>query len=219
MKRSGIAVLGILFSTMATQARADLILTVGRSVVQPEENLLFNEDGLTSQGNPVQGITNNTDEVYNIYGEEELVTPSGGQARVEATDGGFDFALIDALRPSVFFTEFEANLMLGAARSASATITACNQFGACETLIFALGSGQNTFTVQSVDPQLINTVRIDTTADLHDIRQIRLGGVQEQQPPPTPVSEPGVMGLLGLGLGMVALRARRAARPTGDRGL
>lgn len=192
-------------------ARADLIITLGRSDFQPDENLLFNGDGLIDQGMTVQGRTNNTHEVFNITGHEELVTPSGGQARVDATaDSELDYALIDALRPSVYFTEFEANLHVGGRTSGHFTVTGCNQFAVCESATFALGSGENAFSVASVNGQLIDTVQFQSTVEVDDIRQIRLGGVQELQAPPQQVSEPGVLALMGLGLvGLAAYRRRR----------
>src|SRR5687767_2151990 len=122
MNRNWIVGFGLLVGLTAGEARADLIIQVGRSVVQPEENLLFNEEYLIHEGNPVQGETNKTEEIYNIHGEENL-SANGGQARVEAVDGGFDYALLDALRPEVFFTEYEANLKLEAKASGLATVT------------------------------------------------------------------------------------------------
>jgi hypothetical protein len=214
MKRNiiTIATLTILTLFAGASAHADLIIELGSSNLQPPENLLFNEDGLIPEGTTVQGRTNNTSEVFDLTGHEELVTPSGGQARVDATDDSeLDYLLVDAFRDIVYFTEFEANLHVGGRTSGTFTVTACNQFGACESATFDLGSGENFFTVASVAGQLIDTVQFQSTVQVDDVRQIRLGGVQELQGPgPQQVTEPSLAAVLGLGL--VALGACRRQR-------
>jgi hypothetical protein len=200
-----------MFSLFAgATAHADLIIELGPSNLQPAENLLFNEEGLIAEGTTVQGRTNNTSEIFDLTGHEELVTPAAGQARVDATaDSELDYLLIDALREIVYFTEFEANLHVSGQISGTFTVTACNQFGVCESSTFDLGSGENFFSVASVDGQLIDTVQIQSTAEVDDIRQIRLGGVQEAAANPTQVPEPGTMGLLTTGLIALAAFSRR----------
>jgi hypothetical protein len=217
MTRNMITIAALAFISLfaGAQAQADLIITIGRSDFQPDENLLFNGDDLAEQGTTVQGWTNNTHEVFNITGHEELVTPSNGQARVDATaDSELDFVLIDALRSVVYYTEFEANLHVGGKTSGTFTVTACDQAGVCESATFTLDSGENAFSVASTDGQLIDTVRFQSTVEVDDVRQIRLGGVQElggPAPPPQAVSEPGVIALMGLGLaGLAAYRRKRA---------
>ena len=211
MKRNviGIVIVGILALFAARPAHADLIIELGPSNLQPPENLLFNEDHLIEQGLTVQGRTNNTSEVFDLSGTEELVTPAQGQARVDATaDSELDFLFIDALRDVVFYAEFEANLHVGGKTSGTFTVTACDQFGACESATFDLGSGENYFSVSSFSGQLIDTVRIQSTVEVDDVRQIRLGGVQELQgPAPQQVTEPSLAAVMGLGL--VALGAFR----------
>jgi hypothetical protein len=215
MKRNiiTIAVLTLLTLAATAPARADLIISLGRADLQPEENLLFNLDGLADHGTTVQGETNNTQEIFDITGHEELVTPSGGQARVEGSDSDIDYMLIDALRPIVYYTEFEANLHVGGQTSGTFTVTACNQFRACETATFSLGSGENTFSVASVAGQLIDTVSVSSTTAVDDIRQIRLGGVQEfrQGPGPQQVTEPSLAAVMGLGLVVLGVVRRKRA--------
>jgi hypothetical protein len=216
MKRNIITIAGLTVLTLvaAAPARADLIITLGRSDFQPEENLLFNLDGLADHGLTVQGETNNTQEVFNLTGREKLETPSGGQARVDGYfDSELDSMLIDALRPVVYYTEFEANLHVGGKTSGTFTVTACNQLGTCESATFSLGSGENTFGVESVAGQLIDTVSVRSTVEVDDIRQIRLGGVQElhQGPGPQQVTEPSLAAAMGLGIVVLGVVGRKRA--------
>jgi hypothetical protein len=103
-----IAALAALSLTMASPADAGLVISLGRSDFQPDGNLLFNGDDRADAGLTAQGWTNNTHEVFEITGQEELVTPSKGQARVDATaDSELSYALVDALRPLVYYSEFD----------------------------------------------------------------------------------------------------------------
>jgi len=208
-----VAALSTLSLAVAAPAQAGLVISLGRSDFQPDENLLFNGDDLADEGLTVQGWTNNTHEVFDITGQEELVTPSNGQARVDATaDSELGYALVDALRPLVYFTEFEANLHVGGPTSGTFTVTACTQSGTCQSGTFALDSGENAFSVAATAGDVIDTVQFQSTVEVDDVRQIRLGGVQEIDapgPPPQQVSEPGVLALMSFGLAGLAVYRRR----------
>lgn len=197
---------------LAAPVRADIIIYTDPSSLQPEENLLFNEDGLIGTGMTVEGITNQTGEVFTITGMEELTTPAAGQARVTSTDdNGFTYALFDARDPNIFYTEFEANLRLFSQSAGSATITATNSAGETESLTFAINQGENFFSVLAYNAQLLDTVLIETTVALMDIRQIRVGGVQEGDDV-VPSPEPASLLLFGMAAAGLAGRNRMRRR-------
>ena len=197
----------------APAAQASIIFMSSPSFVQPDENLLYNAAGLL-QGPAltVQGATNRTRTIFNLTGTENLVTPSGGQARVDdESNSGFDSLFIDALDSGVLYREFEANL--NAEGDGVANIQVFDDGG--EEFNFAFdvrAGGQNYFGLQAIDGQLIDTVLITTAGvELQDVRQIRVGGILKDGAPPDTVPEPTAVALLGLGLlGAGYARRRRS---------
>jgi hypothetical protein len=224
----------------ANDARADISFTLDQGLVQAE-NLLFNVAGLADDATTIQGITNNTNTLYDISSDEVLVTPSGGQARFEGQDGLVDLFYLEATNDNGYFTDFEANLRIVAnsgpgGNGGTATVTACNQFGSfggattftasgpfgdgqpCEQFEIDLGNGENFFVLTVSDLQLLTGVRVETTNNAFvDVRQIRIGGSQigtDRPVTPAAVPEPGSLVLLGSGLlaGARAFRKRRNAK-------
>jgi len=226
---------GVLVAGAANDARANISFTLDQGAAQGEI-LLFNEPGLLDDAALIQGITNTTDTLYNISSNEVLVTPSGGQARFEAQDGGLNLFYLEATNPNGFFADFEANLMIETNTGGTATVVACNQFGTfggtpnftpsgptgdglpCESFTFNLGNGENFFVLTVADIQLLSGVRVETTNNAFvDVRQIRIGGSQigaDRPVTPAAVPEPGSLLLLGSGLlaGARAFRKRRNAK-------
>jgi hypothetical protein len=169
-------------------------------MVQPDENLLFNDPSLTLQGTTVDGITNTTGTLFDITGQETLLA-DGGQAKVSGLDGTFTWMSITPDASDTFFTEFEANLLVYSSRgptpTGTVTVSATNKLGTVTTNTYAVGAGQNYFSFLATDPDLLRSITISSTVALSDIQQIRVGGLSG---PESSVPEPGSLALFGLGL-------------------
>src|SRR5437763_9047972 len=73
---------------------ADIIFTLGNNPQQPgEENVLLNS---AATGSTVTGTLNQSGLLVNFHSiTQTLVEPANGQARIEATSGGDQVALMD----------------------------------------------------------------------------------------------------------------------------
>jgi hypothetical protein len=200
MRRVLLLALVLVTGALGSPAEAGIIIQTG-NVPQMDENILFNEPGLIGTGNPVTGITNQTGLIVAFTSDEILTTPSGGQARVEAVDGAFFTYAFEV--PGGTFLSYIFNLNVLGSTQGTATISALDNFGTVLSGNFAVGVGENFFTVSTVDDQRLTRVQVVTDVGLLDVRQNRVGGAALVVP------EPATLLLLLGGVAAFAARRRR----------
>ncbi len=194
-------------------AHADIIFFSGPGNFPGDENILFNEPGLVNQGNPVEGLTNNTGFIVAFLSDETLDTPAGGQARVAALDGSFDdLSIFLDNNPIAGYTSLILNI--NALADGFVNFTVDQLVGPDVNASFALtGGGQNFFRIQAINGQYILNTSFTTTVGVEDVRQVRIGGsTTDFNPDGEPVPEPATMLLGGGALGVAFLRKRAAKK-------
>ena len=201
---------GGLSLAVAAPALADITITDGNVSGNPAQNVLL---GSNTTATSIVGLTNTTSTPVVFTGDELLSDPSNGQARIEAAMGGFNFLEITLQNPALAFTAMEFNLL--STTGGGATISAIDNFGTLFTEDFTLGAnGENRINLFATNNEVFKLVRIQTAADLADIRQIRVDGNPGFSITPLGfVPEPAAwaMMLLGFGAAGAMLRRRRAA--------
>jgi PEP-CTERM motif len=196
-------------SLFASAANADVIVATGGSGTG--NNVIYNASCASTIVGPattVQGCLNGQPtEFVSLIGTENLILPSGGQARVEASDGGFTTLSIEFTDPSAYFNEIILNLNNPSADgNVTFSVNPGLTFGTSATWAIS-DNGQNFFTITTTGGDLIRQLTLTTDVALTNVRQIRFGEVVRV----ASVPEPASFALLGLGLaGLGAARRRRS---------
>ena len=217
MKRIVGAVATAAAIAVAWAAPAPITRDGGAGGRHPAENLRF--DNNLTPALVIEGQTNQTGTAVTVTGGE-LLSPGRGAPRVDTTDGklstafsfnGFDdqlagFDLTDAGKA---FTSTEFRVIAGTATEV--TLTFVDTAGEVFQKTFAIPAN-GYFNALATDGQLINYFSIAANGTVNDIRQIRIGGIQDIV---TPIPEPSAWALMILGFGGAgaALRSRRRTRP------
>ena len=179
-------------------ANASITIIVGPGNIFGDENVLYNVGSLIDNGPLVQGITNQSDTIIDNYDAgEDLVTPPGGQARIESGDGSFTDLTISPHETGVEFSTLMLNIDSFDDGSVNFNIDGVD-FGN-----FALdGSGENFFRIIADGGDSFDEFHLSSNVGLEDVQQIRVS---------VAVPEPASMTALGIGAAAL-LRRRRKAR-------
>jgi len=182
---------------------ASIIFEPGNHPGFDEENVLFNQNGLIL--GPALTVTGEIESEYVISftSNENLFTPSIGQARVAAQDGAFSQLGI-SLGANVF-TDIIFNLNTDNSTPGVATITVTEVAGPGATFLFPVAQGQNFLTITDTDGGFLKLVGISSTVDVNDIRQTRISGAGA-------VPEPATCMLFAMGLGLIGLAPKLRAK-------
>lgn len=194
--------LGVLIGAalLTSAAQAIIIITPGPGNFEGDENILFNEPGLLNNGPVIQGITNQSRFIVDFFDAgEDLISPSGGQARVEAVDGGFHNMTMQMHEAGMVFHTLIWNI--NAVEAGTVTFRVGRTGGAPHVETFNLvQGGQNFFRFSALGESMI-WVRFESVPEVSDVKQIRIGGIV-----PEPAS---VIALTVASLGLLSRRRKK----------
>jgi hypothetical protein len=201
------AILGLL---SVASASAGVIFTAANDPQADEENVLFNTSGLIpGPALTVTGTTQTTGFTVSFTSNENLITPTGGQALVASEDG--DFSVLNITLAGAYFKDLIFNLNTTTnGESGTATVTAHLATGPDAIFSYAIGNGSNFGTLIATGTEQILSVDISTSIQVQDIRQTRVSGAASLTVPEEPAPEPATLGLVAAALvGLGAIRLRR----------
>ena len=198
----------------AAPAGATIVIGTGPGVLQPPENVLFNNN--PAPGTTIAGVTNQTATSVSIRGGEALVA-GGGQARVEAMDGlvnttGSAFGglpasqlAFDLTNAALGFTSAEFRIFVGDGTATSATLTFLDTAGQTFSNTFNI-LPNGFFNALATNGETIDKFSFTTNGTFEGVRQVRLGGIASLS---ALVPEPMSWALMIFGFGGVGLTLRR----------
>ncbi len=202
-------------ASLAGAAHADVVINQG-NIPGNTENVLLNPGdctgNITGPASLIQGCLNQTrSQLVNLSTTgDQLDNQGNGQANLIAADGSFDDLTIALDGDKTFnYLIFNIDVLNGEGDAGTATFTAFLDGENPFTQTFSVrDNGQNFFTVSAINGEAMTSFLIESTVQLSNVNQIRIGGVGGGG---GPVPEPGAIGLLGLGLMTIGFARRRKA--------
>jgi len=196
MRKSILIYFSIAFLSLPAVAGADLI--VGSGLIGGSgdvENVLFKGSGVVlGPAYTLTGSTNQTGSLVDFTGMENLAATAGGQERIGAADGFFDYLTIKMQDPNLGFSKIQFNI--DSAFDGIVKFEFTDQFANVLVGFYSLDDkGQHFFTAYYTDGQVIVTAVIASRAPsraIADIEQVRVNPTQV-------VPEPASMILFGTG--------------------
>jgi hypothetical protein len=200
-------------------------------------NVLFNGAGaIPGPANPVTGRTNVGGDIVAFSSDENLETPSSGQARVDGADGSFDSLTIAPFVLGDLFQAISFNINPvnpgGPPTSGPVTFSllgpgvapGIQPAGDQPPVQTVPSNGLFFFGAIAINDQRVSSVDIlSPNLLIDDVRQVRVagpnpGGGDDLTPQPiTPIPEPTSLLLLGSGMLLGLRHLRRKARTDGPR--
>ncbi|MEX2119201.1 MAG: hypothetical protein WD847_06295 [Pirellulales bacterium] len=183
-----------------------------------ENILLDDKDGpLIEDGITVQGMTHQSDRIFDITGDEMLTVEASGHAFIDAEDGSFGFATISPNDETEFFSAFAFHIKTED-RAANFTITVDGMDSGGVPLSESFdASGSGFFGVIGTNGELFRSLTIETedANQIADLRQLRVavGELEQANLLPEPASL-GIWSLVVVG-GCAAGRIRKRASRRG----